>query len=607
MEEEALSNHSIVKQNSVDQQPIPLSQVMTNTSTSITGSKIPALPSSNLELLAEVGISTMNFTLGPSSNIPTIKEGDPGIHVSSIPRTESHSGSTQEPVLVQEQLNAFTDASVSQGVNLSSACITNDTPTVMTSSVPSTSEQENNDEIAMETDELKGYVIDPEIIKEQPFDVTMNPVSEENNTSESIQQNDLPQNDVMGNQSEATIMTSVGSNQSHSATGETGLTSQTGTPTTITIHNKALTSSSKTSSTSSKTEPVELALDVKSLSQADIQLLSLLQSNMPQLSQIQENLKAILQNSLLIRSLKSTIPNSANPNSQTSKSDSGSKPTTIMFSQAPRNTATVTTPSSGSTTGVFPKTLQLVTSSGTPINIRKTIPTPLTQSVTITASSITPSRKPVLAQIITPSKGPSGKTLSVSRTPQPIMLSNIGEQGVTQIQSQSPTSLRKGVNVSMSVSPVSTLSGQPFTKRAPTKLQMPSILRKDSRNVMPSPLSVSLNLSDVNSNETQSTLVKPVDVEPMDIDVGEIPPSLELPPHLIDHSYCIYNPGTSVTPKPIADHLLSIPSERLSYAPEIPDSPRTLYKLLKILPKKASVMSKSHGRNYGTPSSRMSR
>lgn len=612
MEEEALSNHSIVKHNSVDQQPIPLSQVMTNTSTSITGTKIPALPSSNLELLAEVGISTMNFTLGPSSNIPTIKEGDPGIHVSSISRTESHSeshsGSTQEPVLVQEQLNAFTDASVSQGVNLSSACITNDTPTVTTSSVPSTSEQENNVEVAMETDELKGYVIDPEIIKEQPMDVTMNPVSEENNTSESIQQNDLPQNNVMGNQPEATNMTSVGSNQSHSTTG---LTSQTSTPTTITIHNKALTSTSKTSSTSSKTEPIELALDVQSLSQADIQLLSLLQSNMPQLSQIQENLKAILQNSLLIRSLKSTIPNSANPNSQTSKSDSGSKPTTIMFSQAPRNTATVTTPSCGSTTGVFSKTLQLVTSSGTPINIRKTIPTPLTQSVTITASSVTPSRKPVLAQIITPSKGPSGKTLSVSRTPQPIMLSNIGEQGVTQFQSQSPTSLKKGVNNSMSASSVSTLNGQPSTKRTPTKLQMPSILKKDSRNVMPSPLSVSLNLSDVNSNETQSTLVKPVDVEPMDIDVGEIPPSLELPPHLIDHSYCIYNPGTSVTPKPIADQLLSIPSERLSYAPEIPDSPRTLYKLLKILPKKASVMStprlKSHGRNYGTPSSRMSR
>ena len=605
MEEEALSNHSIVKHNSVDQQPVPLSQVMANTSTSITGTKIPALPSSNLELLAEVGISTMNFTLGPSSNIPTIKEGDPGIHVSSIPRTESHSGSTQEPVLVQEQLNAFTDASVSQGVNLSSACITNDTPTVTTSSVPSTSEQENNVEVAMETDELTGYVIDPEIIKEQPIDVTMNPVSEENNTSESIQQNDLPQNDVMGNQPEATIMTSVHSNQSHSAT------SRTSTPTTITIHNKALTSTSKTSSTSSKTEPIELALDVQSLSQADIQLLSLLQSNMPQLSQIQENLKAILQNSLLIRSLKSTIPNSANPNSQTSKSDSGSKPTTIMFSQAPRNTATVTTPSCGSTTGVFPKTLQLVTSSGTPINIRKTLPTPLTQSVTITASSITPSRKPVLAQIITPSKGLSGKTLSVSRTPQPIMLSNVGEQGVTQIQPQSPTALKKAVNNSMSVSSVSTLNGQPTTKRTPTKLQMPSILKKDSRNVMPSPLSVSLNLSDVNSNETQSTLVKPVDVEPMDIDVGEIPPSLELPPHLIDHSYCIYNPGTSVTPKPIADQLLSIPSERLSYAPEIPDSPRTLYKLLKILPKKASVMStprsKSHGRNYGTPSSRMSR
>lgn len=88
------------------------------------------------------------------------------------------------------------------------------------------------------------------------------------------------------------------------------------------------------------------------------------------------------------------------------------------------------------------------------------------------------------------------------------------------------------------------------------------------------------------------TLVEPVDAEPMDLDVGEPFQILELPPHLKDHSYSRYNPEEG---KRIASQqamsikvLSGIPPARVSYAPPLPDSPNTLYKLLKVIPKKTT-------------------
>ena len=88
------------------------------------------------------------------------------------------------------------------------------------------------------------------------------------------------------------------------------------------------------------------------------------------------------------------------------------------------------------------------------------------------------------------------------------------------------------------------------------------------------------------------TLIEPVDAEPMDVDVGEPFQILELPPHLRDHSYSRYNPEEG---ERILKHQMQnlrvfsgIPPARVSYAPPLPDSPNTLYKLLKILPKKTA-------------------
>ena len=103
------------------------------------------------------------------------------------------------------------------------------------------------------------------------------------------------------------------------------------------------------------------------------------------------------------------------------------------------------------------------------------------------------------------------------------------------------------------------------------------------------------------------TLVEPVDAEPMDLDVGEPFQVLELPPHLKDHSYSCYNPeeGERIAGQQgLSIKVFSgIPPARVSYAPPLPDSPNTLYKLLKVIPKKTASR-RSSAASSKTPSRR---
>lgn len=103
------------------------------------------------------------------------------------------------------------------------------------------------------------------------------------------------------------------------------------------------------------------------------------------------------------------------------------------------------------------------------------------------------------------------------------------------------------------------------------------------------------------------TLVEPVDAEPMDLDVGEPFQVLELPPHLRDHSYSCYNPEEGeriASQQAVSIKVFSgIPPARVSYAPPLPDSPNTLYKLLKVIPKKTASR-RSSAVSSKTPSKR---
>eukprot|EP00731_Ephydatia_muelleri_P027004 Em0018g1104a len=79
-----------------------------------------------------------------------------------------------------------------------------------------------------------------------------------------------------------------------------------------------------------------------------------------------------------------------------------------------------------------------------------------------------------------------------------------------------------------------------------------------------------------------------------DIDVGLPIRRCEFPSHLREHNYCLYNPEEGLAREkrqvaPDAQFSCNIPPARLSYAPVIPESPATLYKLLKVQPTKSST------------------
>ena len=329
-----------------------------------------------------------------------------------------------------------------------------------------------------------------------------------------------------------------------------------------------------------------LPINLSSLSKNDVPLLALLQSNLPQLNQMRENLKTLIQSSLILQSLKSTTvttPTQSTPQitklspstmaSIASAVGANSQKTTSIRSVTPMNKIMITPMGTAKTTPMgTAKITPMVTAKTTPMSTAKITPTgtakttPMGTAKTtpplplISATSLSPvvstSRKPVLAQIIgkTPQRG---STVGVS-----------GRQLLASMQYSTKQSL-------------STPNQNALTLLPPSS-----------------------RLAEV--CDSVSTLVKPIDQEPMDIDVGETPPSLDLPRHLEDHNYSIYNPTMSCVPKPLPEPTPTIPSERLSYAPEVPDSPRTLYKLLKVLPKKMNtpMLRMKPNTKYGSPTGR---
>ena len=361
-----------------------------------------------------------------------------------------------------------------------------------------------------------------------------------------------------------------------------------------------------TSTSNTPAGSLQLPLDLSALVQSDSPLLSLLQSNLPHLNQIKENLKVLLQNSLIIQSLKSSVSQAVTTPTQSSSTKSSIQTPKTVPNVPPPNPPLVTP-----TQGMPGSPHRVVPTSSTPITpVSMTKTTPLKVPTTVSSHSLPvtnpgptgSSRKPVLAQII------PGSSQQKAGGIQQVMVGN------KLLSSLKPTQkpLPKPVNMATQVTPLSsadhakaiTCSSSP---KPHSNLRLPLILQKDHGMNLSAKRTLSMRPSDLALVcEGQSTLVKPVDQEPMDIDVGELPPSLELPPFLQDHTYCIYNLEVTPLPQPLPEYVPNIPSERLSYAPEVPDSPRTLYKLLKVLPKKAngSLPRPKSGKIYNTPSSR---
>ena len=382
------------------------------------------------------------------------------------------------------------------------------------------------------------------------------PVSESNSTDHSLQQPDaIAQN----------ISTPITANVNAEIVGMATTTPQIN-QTIPSVLKAPVVSQSAAAAATMTTTPASSSgplLNLSALSQTDASLLALLQSNLPQLNQMRENLKTLIQSSILLQSLKSASAAAA----MSPSSSNRLSPKTISNIAAAMATPT---PSNGSPQKVAPIPAP---SSGTPGS-----GTPKATPTVPVATSIVGgmSRKPVLAQVI-------------GKTPQKDSGLLQGRQLLPPMQLATPQTVRQGSPISTTIpSNISSLSSRTNQKHSPSDLSFPS----------------SVKIPQI--CESVSTLVKPLDQEPMDIDVGETPPSLELPPHLKDHSYCIYNPEVSPTPRPAPENLPTIPMERLSYAPEVPDSPRTLFKLLKVLPKKLNgpTSRPKTTAKYGTPTGR---
>lgn len=243
--------------------------------------------------------------------------------------------------------------------------------------------------------------------------------------------------------------------------------------------------------------------------------------------------------------------------------DQLSKQNTSLFStlSSPTNSAP-SSPSSSSTNSRKAVLVQILNKSGAdPLSVNSSSPssTPLT----------TPARNPIMVPRTTPlSKSPlilnrHGRTqqIQVSRTSTPPLHGLLSDQST-------PTSL-----VTKSGTPVSSLC---VSLSLPALKSLPDGRRK--RKTAPSCLDQQLN----------RTVVQPAESETMEVDVGQPIQRLELPKHLKDHSYCIYNPeeGEKQSGNIDRSSVSTIPPARLSYAPQVPDSPSTLHKLLKVLPKK---------------------
>ena len=233
----------------------------------------------------------------------------------------------------------------------------------------------------------------------------------------------------------------------------------------------------------------------------------------------------------------------------------------------------------------------------------------VTKSLTsVGTSTNSSSRAPVFVQIIRPGSSTSTSTGTQATPPavtrpqpkaKPVVIPRSGGSRLPLLSSTSstPNILARQprlpglvVQTTLASVPSTIPTASPIgVGVAPARKEAP--LRVSTR---PSRKPRYLELSKTHA-ELSRTVIKPAESEPMDVDVGQPVQRLEYPAHLRDHTYCIYNPaeGENIA-RIIAQNFhvaCTIPPARLSYAPQIPDSPTTLHKLLKVVPRKSAARS----------------
>lgn len=246
--------------------------------------------------------------------------------------------------------------------------------------------------------------------------------------------------------------------------------------------------------------------------------------------------------------------------------------------------------------------------------------------------------RPVFAQIIRQQNPAAITSLAASSTASPSPLSSSSGTASPRVpimvprtitHSHSPLILGRQsrvhdpvVNTTLASIPSPLSLSERSTPALVSKPALPSFLSlrqsQEGRRKRDTPVRASAQLASGRlelAQQLSRTVVQPAESEAMDVDVGQPVVKMELPPHLTDHSYSIYNPEEAERQKEsfAQGHQVacSIPPARLSYAPQLPDSPTTLHKLLKVFPKKNSRQSlgSTPPRSFPSrsPSHRMSR
>ena len=229
-------------------------------------------------------------------------------------------------------------------------------------------------------------------------------------------------------------------------------------------------------------------------------------------------------------------------------------------------------------------------------------------SVATTVTTTPPSRTPIMIPRMKPlSKSPLILNRPGSRADSPVVVRTTAATATLALSVSTATTTTTTTTATATARaspPVSSLCvslSLPALKSSP---QEPPKQRKTPSRKSVHPIFPSHSYSEeTNSRHLLSrTVVQPAESEAMEVDVGQPVQKLQLPKHLKDHSYSLYNPEEGerqrVNRRDFA-FVSSIPPARLSYAPQVPDSPSTLHKLLKVNPKKSARQSPPRGRGRG--------
>lgn len=193
---------------------------------------------------------------------------------------------------------------------------------------------------------------------------------------------------------------------------------------------------------------------------------------------------------------------------------------------------------------------------------------------------------------VTTSAGTNTPTQKPKPRSGPVVVPNYGSTRLSRTPLANPLILQRPKTAS-ELTVQTTLASVP-TGPAPASISR----RSASKNGTPARASAKVAAESPTCFELlKKTVVSPAETESMEVDVGQPVKRLEFPPHLRDHTYCIYNPEEGDVMKKARMKNIrvvsNIPPARLSYAPQVPESPTTLYKLCKVIPRKSTSRSAS--------------